>query len=136
MASGTVTVRLSNEILEDLQKRAKEQNETVSDVVRELIQAGLAKSTSVEQSEESNGKVIEYLEGFGGILRALVFQSVSAHYFAEMATNYAVDVESLLRQNEPMNKQAKTELMSKFQKQSMKLAETVWLSILEAEKQG
>jgi len=41
MASNTVAVRLPEEVLEELQKRANLQNKKVSDVVRDLIISGL-----------------------------------------------------------------------------------------------
>jgi predicted DNA-binding protein len=37
MASNTVAVRLPEEVLEELQRRASVQNKKISDVVRELI---------------------------------------------------------------------------------------------------
>ena len=41
MASATVAVRLPNEVLEELQKKAAAQNKKVSDYVRELIVSDL-----------------------------------------------------------------------------------------------
>ena len=56
MASNTVAVRLPEEVLEELQKRANLQNKKVSDIVRDLIISGLQ---AVRGSQENNQKVIE-----------------------------------------------------------------------------
>ena len=49
MASGTVAVRLPDEVLEELQQRAAKENKKVSDLVRELIVSGLAKTKGKDQ---------------------------------------------------------------------------------------
>lgn len=119
--------------MEVLQKRAQTQNKTVSDVMRELITAGLA-ATAAEPNEAANKQVIGYLEGFGDILMSILFQTVGARYFAEMATNYSTDMESLIRQGKPMDKEAKAALMSRFEKQAMEVAKEVWAGIIKMEK--
>jgi hypothetical protein len=136
MASGTVTVRLPNEVLEALQKRAEAEKKKVSDVVRDFIFVGLESNTT-EQAD--NKQVLDYLEGFGDILMSILFQAVGARYFAEMATNYSTDMESLMRQGKPMDKEAKAALMSRFEGQAMKVAKEVWEGIIkleQAEKAG
>jgi metal-responsive CopG/Arc/MetJ family transcriptional regulator len=49
MASGTVAVRLPDKVLEELQERATKENKKVSDLVRELIVSGLAKTQGKDQ---------------------------------------------------------------------------------------
>ena len=49
MASGTVAVRLPEEVLEKLQQRATSENKRVSDLVRELIVSGLTKTQEKDQ---------------------------------------------------------------------------------------
>ena len=49
MASGTVAVRLPEEVLEELQQRATSEDKKVSDLVRELIVSGLAKKQDKDQ---------------------------------------------------------------------------------------
>lgn len=133
MASGTVAVRLPDEVLEELQKRATTENKKVSDVVRELIIIGLQRRD--DSSADTNARVIEYLEGFGGVLMAILFETVSARYFAEMATNYGTDMESLLREGKPMDKEAKTALMEQFNAAAMQIAQETWARVLRMENQ-
>src|SRR5271166_275262 len=49
MASGTVAVRLPEEVLAELQERAEKENKKVSDLVRDLIVSGLAKKQDKDQ---------------------------------------------------------------------------------------
>lgn len=132
MASNTVAVRLPDELLEELQKRAAAQNKKVSDVVRDLIVNGLQSRPAENQTD---AKVIEYLEGFGGMLMAILFETAGSRYFAEMATSYGVDMESLLRQNVPMDKEAKAALMSRFEEAAMQTAQDTWARVLRMEQQ-
>jgi hypothetical protein len=104
MASGTVTVRLPEEVIGQLQKRADAENKKMSDLVRELIIGGLAPQV-VESPTQDMTQVLNYLEGFGGVLMSILFETVGARYFAEMSTNYAMDMESLLREKQPMEKE-------------------------------
>ncbi len=50
MASSSVSVRVSDEVLEELTKRANEENKKVSDLVRELIDAGLKPGGKADDS--------------------------------------------------------------------------------------
>lgn len=130
MASITVAVRLPEDLHERLQKMAEAENKKVSDIVRELIIAGLqGKPTNAEAS----AKVIEYLEGFGGVLMGILFETVRGRYFSEMATNYATDMESLLRENKPMDKEAKAAVMVQFEAAAMQTAQETWARVLRLE---
>jgi plasmid stability protein len=134
MASGTVAVRLPDEVLEELQKRAAAENKKVSDLVRELIVSGMA-DKGATTNDTNNAKVIEYLEGFGGVLMAVLYQSVGARYFAEMATSYGVDMESLMREAKPMNREQKEALMKRFEEAAIHAAQAAWAQVLGMEKQ-
>ena len=127
MASNAVAVRLPEEVLEELQKRASLQNKKVSDIVRDLIISGLQAGSN---SQENNQKVIDYLEGFGGILMGLVFETAASRYFAEIATSYGVDMESLIRQGKPLTKEAKETLMSQFEQAAMMSGQHSWAQVL------
>ncbi|MBX9687380.1 MAG: hypothetical protein K2X27_11805 [Candidatus Obscuribacterales bacterium] len=134
MASGTVAVRLPNEVLEELQKRAAAENKKVSDLVRELIVSGMAHKGQAT-NDGNNAKVIEYLEGFGGVLMAILHQSVGARYFAGMATSYGVDMESLMREAKPMDREQKEALMKRFEEAAIHAAQAAWAQVLGMEKQ-
>ncbi len=135
MASGTVAVRLPDEVLEELQKRAAAENKKVSDLVRELIVSGMARKGE-SASAADNAKVIEYLEGFGGVLMAVLYQTVGARYFAEMATSYGVDMESLMREAKPMAREQKEALMQRFEEAAIHAAQETWAQVLRMEQES
>ncbi len=128
MASGTVAVRLPDEVLEQLQKRATAGNKKVSDLVRELIISGLREQPRTEDA--GSAKVIEYLEGFGGVLMGILFEAAGSRYFAEMATKYATDVESLLRDGKPLEKETKATLIKQFEAAAGKAGQKSWNKVL------
>lgn len=133
MASGTVAVRLPDEVLEELQKRATAENKKVSDLVRELIASGLREQPRNDGA--GSAKVIEYLEGFGGVLMAILFETVGSRYFSEMATKYATDMESLLRDGKPLDKETKEALMRQFEAAALKAGQETWSKVLGLERQ-
>ena len=128
MASGTVAVRLPDEVLEQLKKRATAENKKVSDLVRELIISGLREQPRTEDA--GSAKVIEYLEGFGGVLMGILFEAAGSRYFAEMATKYATDVESLLRDGKPLDKETKAALVKQFEAGAHKAGQESWNKVL------
>lgn len=132
MANNTVAVRLPDEVLEELQRRAAVQKKKVSDVVRDLIVSGLQ---SQPADGETNARVIEYLEGVGGVLMSILFETAGSRYFAQMATSYGMDMESLLREDTPMDKEAKAALMAQFEDAAMKAGQTAWARVLRLEQQ-
>lgn len=58
-----------------------------------------------------------------------------ARYFAEMATNYATDMESLLREQKVMDPEAKAALMKQFQAAALKAAQETWNRVLGLERE-
>lgn len=127
MSSVTNNSGISVPFNSETYNRATLQNKKVSDVVRDLIISGLT-------SSDIDTKVIEYLEGFGGILMALVFESAASRYFAEMALSYGIDMESLLRQSKPLDKEAKAKLLSQFEEAAMKNGQQTWTRILRMDQ--
>ncbi len=134
MVSGAVSVRLPEEVLAELEKLATEQGRKVSDVVRDLIISGL-KSGGKPTSDEHNELVIEYLQGFGAVLMALMHESAGARYFAEIATSYATDMESLLRERKVMDPETKAALMEQFECAALKVAQETWEKVLGVDQE-
>lgn len=130
MASGSVSVRLPEEVLERLEKLAAERKEKVSDVVRALIIAGLDRKAGSGEDEAHKKAVTDYLEGIADILTALLHETVGARYFAEMGLSYSTDVESLLRERQPLAKEAKDRLMEQFDQAAQASAQHAWQEVL------
>jgi predicted CopG family antitoxin len=67
MASSSVSVRVSDEVLEELTKRANAENKKVSDLVRELIEAGLKPGGNTD-----NSSVLARVDALEETIRALL----------------------------------------------------------------
>jgi len=129
MATGTITIRLPEETIEKLQGLAESQRKSVSVLARDMIVAAM-ETAATGTGGNQNALVVEYLEGFGAILMALVHESVGARYFAEMATNYATDMESLLREKTVMDPEAKKALLSRFEQAAQRAGQEAWIKVL------
>jgi hypothetical protein len=133
MATSTITIRLPEETIEKLQRLAESQGKSASVLGRDMIVAALeCNETSTDANQ--NALVIEYLQGFGGVLMALTHETVAARYFAEMATNYATDMESLLRERKVMEPEAKAALMKQFEAAALKVGQETWNRVLGLEQ--
>jgi len=129
MATSTITIRMPEETIEKLQRLAESQGKSASVLGRDMIVAALeGKETDADANH--NALVIEYLQGFGGVLMALTQETVAARYFAEMATSYATDMESLLRERKVMDPEAKAALMKQFEAAALKAAQETWSKVL------
>lgn len=133
MATSTITIRLPEETIEKLQRLAKSEGKSLSVLGRDMIIAALD-GPAAERSANQDALVIEYLQGFGGVLMALTHETVAARFFAEMATNYATDMESLLRERKVMDAEAKALLMKQFQDAALKAAQDTWNRVLGLER--
>jgi predicted DNA-binding protein len=67
MASGSVSFRLSEEMLTRLCERAKAENKKVSDLAREILEAGLKPGVNAD-----NSAILERIERLEGTIRALL----------------------------------------------------------------
>ena len=105
-----------------------------SHVIHTRFPPPLGLTQAAPGSQENNQKVIDYLEGFGGILMGLVFETTASRYFAEIATSYGVDMESLMREGKPLSREAKEALMSQFEQGALKSGQNTWAQILRLEQ--
>jgi predicted transcriptional regulator len=69
----TLTIRLPDNLKENLQKLSKEQNKPVSDMVRESIRRYVA----VEKFRSIRGKVLPFAEAQGFLTDEDVFKDIS-----------------------------------------------------------
>jgi|AGTN01.2.fsa_nt_gi Ribbon-helix-helix protein, copG family. len=126
MTSGTVSVRLSGEVLQQLERLAQERNLKVSDLVREFITDGL----SGRGEPKVQTAVIEQLNCLTDILSAVMHETVGARYFSELALSYAADMESLIREKQVLDKDAKERLMAQFDESAQERIGQAWQRIL------
>jgi len=108
MASGTVAVRLPDEVLEQLQKRATAENKKVSDLVRELIISGL------QQRENAPPAAIEHLDRLEALGQKAVKAALKAQFLANMSASFAVDVARLMTTKTQPSTEEKQEFMAQM----------------------
>lgn len=125
MATKSVSVRIPEEALAELEKMARLKNQKVSDVVRDLI---LEKLTGGSQAD--NRLVLEYLEGFGNVLAGIHQEAARSRYYSELMTSYGADIQNLMVAAKPMDKTAKEVLMERFGAASVEEARQSWLRVL------
>ena len=129
MATKSVSVRIPEESLKELERIATLKGQKVSDVVRDLIVDRLTKG-----SGGGNQLVIEYLEGFGSVLAGLYNEAARSRFYAELMTSYAMDLQSLMTDGKVTDKEAKEALMDRFSNASMQMANESWLRALNYQK--
>ncbi|HEY9680465.1 MAG TPA: hypothetical protein V6C86_02640 [Oculatellaceae cyanobacterium] len=89
MASNTVAVRLPEEVLEELQRRASVQNKKVSDVVRELIVAGLV-------NDPAGSVLSAKMERLEKLALKTAMAAGKAQFLASMAVGFCADSARLI----------------------------------------
>lgn len=112
MASGTVAVRLPNEVIDELQKIAAAQNKKVSDIVKDLIASGLARQGKSDQGADIDleGKM-QALEKLGLIATKA---ALKAQFLANMSASFAVDVARLMSAGTQRSTEEKEEFMAEM----------------------
>jgi len=129
MATKSVSVRIPEESLKELERIATLKGQKVSDVVRDLIVDRLTNG-----SGGGNQLVIEYLEGFGTVLAGIHNEAARSRYYAELMTSYAMDLQSLMTDGKVTEKDAKESLLGRFSNASMQMANESWLRALNYHK--
>ena len=102
MATKSVSVRIPEEALAELEKIATLKGQKVSDVVRDLILERLTNGAG-----GGNQRIIEYLEGFGSVLAGIHNEAARSRFYAELMTSYAMDLQSLMTDGKVTEKDAK-----------------------------
>jgi hypothetical protein len=129
MATKSVSVRIPEESLKELERIATLKGQKVSDLVRDLIVERLTNGTG-----GGNQLVIEYLEGFGSVLAGIHNEAARSRFYAELMTSYAMDLQSLMTDGKVTEKDAKEALMSRFSNASMQVANESWLKALNYQR--
>lgn len=107
MASGTVAVRLPDEVLEELQRRASVQNKKVSDVVRELIVAGLV-------SDPASGALNAKIDRLEKLAVKTALSAGKAQFLASMSVGFCADMTKLMISNETPSSEEKAKFLARI----------------------
>lgn len=108
MASNTVAVRLPDEVLEELQKRAAAEKRKVSDVVRDLIVRGL----NADGKPDAN--VIQALQKLEEVGLLATKAALKAQFLANMSASFSVDVSRLMSGKHQPTSEEKNEFLSQM----------------------
>jgi predicted transcriptional regulator len=106
MASGSVSVRLPDEVLEQLDKLAQERKQKISDVVRELIVSGLASEKTGDRGLHDKLSKLERL----AVKAAMA--AGKAQFLASMSVGFCADVTKLLVSNTTPETEEKTAFLN------------------------
>ena len=129
MATKSVSVRIPEESLKELERIATLKGQKVSDLVRDLIVERLTNG-----SGGGNQLILEYLEGFGSVLAGIHNEAARSRFYAELMTSYAMDLQSLMTDGKVKEKDAKEALLGRFSNASMQMANESWLRALNYQK--
>ena len=129
MATKSVSVRIPEESLKELERIATLKGQKVSDLVRDLIVERLTNG-----SGGGNQLILEYLEGFGSVLAGIHNEAERSRFYAELMTSYAMDLQSLMTDGKVTEKDAKEALLGRFSNASMQMANESWLRALNYQK--
>ena len=130
MATKSVSIRIPEEALAELEKIAMLKKQKVSDVVREIVIDRLTKGAAGD-----NRIVLEYLEGFGSVLAGMHNEAARSRFYAELMTSYAMDIQGLMVDGKVLDNNAKAALLNKFGKASQEVAQDSWLAALNYRKE-
>jgi hypothetical protein len=125
MASNTVAVRLPEEVLEELQRRASVQNKKISDVVRELIVSGLV-------NDPASGALSAKIERLERLALKATLAAGKAQFLASMSVGFCADMTKLMVSNEIPSSEEKTAFLA----QTNEWAEGFAQGYLSDEDQG
>jgi hypothetical protein len=129
MATRSLSVRIPEEALVELEKLAALNGQKVSDLVRDIIVERLTSGTA-----GGNQLVMEYLEGFGTVLAGIHNEAARSRFYGQLMTSYVMDIQSLMTDGKVTEKAAKEALMEAFSSAAMQSAKESWLKSLHYEK--
>ncbi|HMX45650.1 MAG TPA: hypothetical protein PLC15_14155 [Candidatus Obscuribacter sp.] len=126
MASPKVSVRLDNETYVNLLKLAQVERKTITELVRELIDLGLAMKETAEPEQDSGAvlKRLDVLEmHIGELLMKAVKAGAGARFLSRLALTFSSDTVSWLTENKLADSESKAALVARMDSEADKYAE-------------
>lgn len=122
----TVGTKVEKEVHEHLTQLAAAQGKSVSEMARDLIEAGLKRGAQ----GRSDGEQEPFLERLGILEQQIAFHhnalgellmkavkaGAAARYFARLSASYGQDITSYLTTQKPLDAQSKQAQMAQFEK--------------------
>lgn len=144
MKSGTVTVRLPEEKIEQLQVMAKAQGCTVSDLVRNQILNSLKRQGANSNGDPEVMTRLQELEinlsgaqqAMAEILMPILMNVVGARYHASLATTYADDIITVMQTGNVLSEKEVERRQAAREKEALRIEEAVIAQALGKGKPG
>lgn len=144
MKTGTVTVRLPDEKIEQLQEMAKAQGCTMSDLVRKQI------LNSLEPCNAANGSSPELLkrlyeietnltgaqQAMADVLVLILTNTVGARYHASLATTYADDIITVMQTGNVLSEKEVERRQGVREKEAQRIENAVITEVLGIRKKS
>lgn len=139
MKTGTVTVRLPDEKIEQLQEMAKAQGCTLSDLVRKQILNSLETRTTdnssspelVKRLQEMETSLIGAQQAMAEILVPILANAVGARYHASLATTYADDIITVMQTGNVLSEKEVERRQEVREKEAQRIEKAVIAEVLK-----
>jgi len=139
MKTGTVTIRLPEEKIAQLQEMARAQGCTQSDLVRNLLLASLknpgiagGSSELMDRLQEMEAKLIGMQQAVAEILVPILKNVVGTRYHASLATTYADDIITVMQTGNVLSEQEVERRQGVREKEAQRIEEAVIAQALGA----
>lgn len=144
MKTGTVTVRLPDDKIEQLQEMAKAQGCTLSELVRKQILTGLDACNSADggspglmkRLQEMETNLIGAQQAMAEILVPVLTNVVGARYHASLATTYADDIITVMQTGNVLSEKEVGRRQSVREKEAQRIEESVIAQVLGKQIKG
>ncbi|MBA3992561.1 MAG: hypothetical protein C0469_03470 [Cyanobacteria bacterium DS2.3.42] len=144
MKTGTVTVRLPDEKIEQLQEMAKAQRCTVSDLVRKQILNSLESSNTTDGSSPELLKQLHDMEtnligaqqAMADLLILILTNAVGTRYHASLATTYADDIITVMQTGNVLSEKEVERRQAIREKEARRIENAVITEVLGKKRKG
>jgi Arc/MetJ-type ribon-helix-helix transcriptional regulator len=142
VAAQIVSAKIGQELHEQLLEKAAQENKSISEAVREAIQAWVEDKPKAggehgaemkEQLQDMQLSVTMALQVVGEVMRAALKESGKAHKYAQLTTEYVIDMTSGLPKDSALGQQAKESKMRKLDEAVEQYSEELWDKTTAAE---
>jgi Arc/MetJ-type ribon-helix-helix transcriptional regulator len=132
VAAQIVSAKIGQQLHEQLLERAAQENKSVSEAVREAIQAWVKEKPKAggaemkEQLQDMQLAVTVALQVVGEVLKAALKESGKAHRYARLTTEYVIDMTGGLPNDSELGPQAKELRMRELDEAVEQYCEELW----------
>jgi predicted DNA-binding protein len=134
--TGTVTIRLPLEQIEQLQQMAKVKGCTLSELVREYIQEAGNSSEVLKRLQEVETNLSGAQQAMADVLVLILTNVVGARYHASLATTYADDIITVMQTGNVLSEKEVERRQDVREKEAQRIENAVIALALGAKGKG